>query len=399
MEFRFPDIGEGVIEGEIVTWHVREGDSVVKDQPLVDVETDKAVVQLPAPETGTVTKIYVREGQTVHVGDVLVTIGSSQTTAPQITEANEREPVKPSLRKTESRRVRATPVARRLADEYGIDLTTVHGSGPESAVTPTDLEPHIPRAERPHVAITKKYDFWGHVERVPLRGVRKATAQKMALAVQHAAHVVHMDEADVTELVRIRAIEKSAAQEKGVHLTYLPFIVKACVEALKEHPYLNATLDEERSEIVLKKYYNIGIAVDVDEGLVVPVVKAADQKSILEIAKEIQVLSEKARQRTLDIADMKGGTFTITNIGSIGGLFATPIINYPEVAILAVGRIHDKILIKNEKVQRASVLPLSLAFDHRVLDGAEAARLVAAVINSLENPGNLLHDLRSDKFL
>ena len=238
--------------------------------------------------------------------------------------------------------------------------------------------------------ITKKYDFFGFVERVPLRSVRKVTAEHMIQAVRTAAYVTHMDEIDVTDLWHHREQQKTAAAEQGIKLTFLPFVVKALVAALKLHPYANAAMDEQTSEIILKKYYNIGIAVDVEDGLIVPVVKIADQKDVFAIAKEIQTLAEKAKTKSLDLMDMRGSTFTVTNIGSLGGMFATPIPNYPDVAILGLGRIYDKVVPINGKIEIRKILPVSLTFDHRVFDGAEAARFVNDLKGFLEDIGKLL---------
>jgi pyruvate dehydrogenase E2 component (dihydrolipoamide acetyltransferase) len=223
------------------------------------------------------------------------------------------------------------------------------------------------------------------VERIPLRGVRRATAKRMHQSVSTAAHVTHFDEADVTELVRIRESLKAQAAEKGVKLSYLPFIIKALLAAIKDHPLLNATLNDEDEEIIVKKYYNFGIAVDVPDGLIVPVAKGVDQKSIFELAGEIQTLAEAAKKRTLDLADLKGGTFSITNVGMIGGEAATPIINYPEVAILATLKIKDRVRVKNGQVTAIKTLPLCLSFDHRVIDGAEAARFMNDLVAKLED--------------
>lgn len=407
MEFRFPDVGEGITEGEIVRWLVKEGEKVKEDQPLVEVETDKAIVEIPAPKAGTILKLHYKEGETVKVGSVLVTLGEEgaapgaakaeearrpSTTVVGVLEEAEEEVAKPeekaAVEKKEAERpVQATPAARRLAKELGVDLAQVQGSGPGGAVTEGDVR--TAAEKKPAVKVTKKYDVYGYIERIPLKGIRKATARRMAESWEKIPRVTHMDEADVTTLVRLREKAKKEAEGKGVKLTYLPFMIKACIAALKEYPYLNATLEEEKEEIILKKYYNIGIATDIGEGLMVPVVKGADQKPIFEIAREIEALAKAAQARTIDLADLKGGTFTITNIGVIGGTYATPIVNYPEVAILATGKIHEKPVVREGKVEVRKVLPLSLSFDHRVADGAYAARFVTRLIEYLENPGLL----------
>jgi len=232
--------------------------------------------------------------------------------------------------------------------------------------------------------------MYGFIERVPLRGMRKTIARAMAKSKSTAAHVTSIDEADITKLVNLREKEKERAAKKGIHLTYMPFLIKAVVAALEEHPYLNATLDDEGEEIILKKYFNIGVAIDTKDGLMVPVVKNAKEKSILSLADELVKLSEKARERTIDLADLKGGTFTITNYGAVGGIYGSPIMKYPEVAILGVGKILEKPVVIEGKIEIRKVLPLSLSFDHRVIDGAEAARFMNTIIDHLEDPDLIL---------
>jgi pyruvate dehydrogenase E2 component (dihydrolipoamide acetyltransferase) len=297
--------------------------------------------------------------------------------------------------KEEIREILAVPKVRRLALEIGVDLKTVKGSGPQGRITEEDVKAAkalqaAPREEKKQaIKIKEKFDFYGELERIPLRGVRRATAKRMADSARTAAHVTHMDEADVTALSGLRESLKVEAESKGVKLTYLPFLVKAVVAALKLHPMFNATFNEEDDEIVVKKYYNIGIAVDVPDGLIVPVVKGAYEKTVFEVAADIQILAEAARKRTLDLADLKGGTFSITNVGMIGGEAATPIINYPEVAILATLRIKDRARIEDGAVKVKKTLPLCLSFDHRVVDGAEAARFMNDLIRFIEDPAAL----------
>ncbi len=418
VDFKFPDVGEGITEGEIVKWYVKEGDLVNQDDVVLEVETDKAIAEIPSPAAGKITKIYHREGETVKVGESLFTIdsGAEQPVEKPLKKTTSAIPIpeseqviieqKTSAKKTELKTeepLLAAPATRRLAKELGVDLRKVRGTGPLNRITENDVrnfqtmpeaegKEEVPSETKPslEIRILKKYDIYGPIERVSLRGIRKTTAKRMTQSHTNAVHVTHMDDADITELFRIREIEKKSAEEKGIHLTFLPFIIKAVIEGLKEHPYLNSMLDEENGEIILKKYYNIGIAMDVEDGLIVPVIKIADQKSIFDLANEIQELSKKAQERKLDLADMKGGTFTMTNVGTLGGTYATPMINYPEVAILATGRIQDRVVVKDEKIQKRKILPLSLTFDHRVLDGAEAARFMNAVIMHLENPEEIL---------
>jgi pyruvate dehydrogenase E2 component (dihydrolipoamide acetyltransferase) len=404
-QFRFPDVGEGITEGEIVRWLVNEGDEVKEDQTLAEIETDKAVVEMPSPYKGTVLKVHVKEKDIVKVGQVLVTIGEKgESVSEKAEKVRAEEKLAPATgpsvvgvvpeSREEIREVLATPKVRKLALELGVDLKSVRGTGPQRRITEEDVQ--VARAaateeKRPAFKIKEKFDFYGELERIPLRGVRRATAKRMHQSVSTAAHVTHFDEADVTELVKVRESFKAQAVEKGIKLTYLPFIVKALLAAIKDHPLFNATLNDEDEEIIVKKYYNFGIAVDVPDGLIVPVVKGVDQKSIFDLADEIQTVAEAAKKRSLDLADLKGGTFSITNVGGIGGEAATPIINYPEVAILATLKIKDRVRVKNGQILAVKTLPLCLSFDHRVIDGAEAARFMNDLVAKLEDADFLRH--------
>ncbi len=417
-EFRFPDVGEGITEGEIVKWKVKEGDKVTQDQVLADIETDKAVVQIPSPRAGTILKLNYKEGDTIKVGEVLVVIGDAGEQQPasssspsesvqrksvgvvgELEEAPETPTVAlpPKLQKEIVMRHLAAPATRRLARELHVDVEKITGTGADGRITEDDVrnaaETQTQDGKKTEVRVVKKYDFWGYIEHVPLKGMRKAIAKNMVQSIYTSPHVTHMDEADVTDLVSLREKEKKKAEKKGVKLTFLPFIIKAVIAALQDHPYLRAYLDQEHDEIIIKNYYNMGFAVDTEDGLMVPVIKGADRKKILDMSKEIQELAEKAKKRTIDLSDLKGSVFTITNIGSIGGLHATPIINPGESAILGLGRIYEKPLVKKGKIVIRSVLPLSLSFDHRVTDGAEAARFVNKLIEYLEDPDELLTEL------
>jgi len=402
-EFRFPDVGEGISEGEIVRWLVQEGDEVQADQALAEIETDKAVVEMPSPYAGTVLKLHFREKDLVKVGQALVTIGekgeslaagapAGAAVAPPVPPAAAPSPIPvPAAAPARPGEVLATPRVRALAKELGADISAVRGTGPGGRVTEADVRAfRAAPAERPlAIRVKAKYDLYGTLERIPLRGIRRSTAKRMRESLDHAAHVTHCDEADAGPLEAWREKMRPEVEAAGAKLTYLPFIVKALVEALKLHPAFNAALDEDEGEIIVKKYYNIGIAVDVPDGLIVPVVKAADQKSITEVAAEIQDLARRARARTLDLADLKGGTFSVTNVGVIGGELATPIINYPEVAILATMRIADRARVADGALVVKKTLPLCLAFDHRVVDGAAAARFTKDLIRFLEAPESL----------
>ncbi len=412
-EFKFPDIGEGLTEGEIVRWLVKEGDEIKEGDPLVEVETDKALAEIPSPATGVVLKILAKEREIVKVGQVIVIIGErgealavppprprSVGVVGELEEAPEETPS--AIEKTEpvktalvSEHALATPAVRALAKELGVDINRIKGSGPEGRVLEKDVRQFADAKGKPpepekKVTKVKKYDLYGYVDRIPLRGVRRSIAKAMVKSKYTAPHVTAMDEADVTELWKIREKEKKAAEKKGVRLTILPFIIKAVVAGLMEHPYLNATLDDENEEIILKKYFNIGVATDTPEGLMVPVVKNAKDKSILQIAQELTQLVEKARNRTIDLADLKGGTFTVSNYGALGGVYATPIINYPEVAILGIGKIREMPVAKSGKLVVRKILSLALSFDHRVVDGAEGARFLNTVIARLEDPDLIL---------
>ena len=393
-DFKFPDVGEGITEGEVVKWEVKEGEKVSEHQTIAKIETDKAIVEIPSPKAGTILKIYHKEGDTVKVGETLVTIGELGEGA-EIPEPRATVPTTSVVGVLEEAPVTvtepsvlATPATRRLAKDLATDISQITGTGLDGRITEEDVRKYAEQKGQVSGIIrkVKKYDLYGYYETVPMKGIRKSTAKRMIESVKAAPHVTQMDEADVTELVKMRERLKDAAQKKSVHLTYLPFVVRAVVAALKQYPYLNSSVGQEIEEITLKKYYNIGVAVDTEDGLIVPVIKGADQKSLLSLAQEIQTLAERARSREIDLADLKGGTFTITNIGFIGGTHATPIINYPETAILAMGRIYDKPVVRGEQVVIRKVMPLSLSFDHRVIDGVMAARFTNTIIRYLEDP-------------
>jgi pyruvate dehydrogenase E2 component (dihydrolipoamide acetyltransferase) len=417
-EFKLPDLGEGLTEGEIIKWLVKVGDSIEEGQTFVQVETDKAVIEIPSPRKGVVLQILAAEGATVEVGQVILVIGEAgekielvaepravekppsvgvvgelEEAAEEVEESVPGKIEEPKPPRTEVE-VLATPAVRKLARELKVDLSAVTGSGPHSRITKDDVQRAAESVEakppEPAVKAARKYDMYGFIERVPLRGMRKTIARAMAKSKATAAHVTAMDEADITALVALREKEKEKAAKRGIHLTYLPFVIKAVVAGLEEHPYLNASLDDENGEIVLKKYFNMGVAVDTNDGLMVPVVKNAKEKSILKLAEELLSLSEKARARTIDLADLKGGTFTITNYGAIGGTYGSPIINYPEVAILGLGKILERPVVVDGKIEIRKRLPLSLSFDHRVIDGAEAARFMNTIIDHLEDPDLIL---------
>lgn len=391
MEFKFPDLGEGLVEGEVVKWHVKEGDYVKEGDPLVDVMTEKAAVTLPAPTSGRVVKILVGEGQVVKLGQTLCVIEPAREAAAE----------KPQTAQPAPREVAAMPAARRLARELGVDLTEVRGTGPGGVITVEDVKKfaeglkgkEAPKAAEPPRATETKAAEAPHTaeaEVMPVRGVRRAVAEKMTKAKRLIPHAYHLEEVDLTELLRLRERLKAEAERRGVRLTALPFFVRAVAQALREYPMLNSEYDEEKNVIVVKKEINIGVAVDADQGLVVVVVKNADKKDILELAREIGTLAEKARAGKLDVQDVRGSTFTISNIGAVGGLGGLSILNYPEAAIMAVGRAKKKPWVVGDRIEIRDIALVAVSFDHRVVDGAYVARFVNRVKELLERPEALL---------
>jgi 2-oxoglutarate dehydrogenase complex dihydrolipoamide succinyltransferase (E2) component len=402
-EFRLPDIGEGVAEGEVVKWLVKEGAEVKENEPLVEIMTDKVNVEIPSPKKGTVLKLMAKEGEVVNVGQVLLVIGEKgeqvKTSSEKPIGASTQIPPKTNAAGAVSletsapekpREILATPATRKLARDLGVDLSLVSGTGPSGRVTDEDVQRFKKSGPKPMTVAVTTPGKPGIEERIPLRGIRRKTAERMVKSKHTAAHVTHVDEVDMTEIVQLREKTRETAEKRGVKLTYLPFIIKALVPALKKYPYLNATLDDEKEQIVLKKYFNIGIATNTDQGLVVPVVKDADHKSITQLAEEIGRLSEKARAGQLTLDEIQGSTFTITNVGGIGGVFATPIINYPEVAILGVHKITKRPVVKENQIVIRDMTYLSVSFDHRVLDGAMAAEFMNMIKQYLEDPKLLL---------
>lgn len=412
LDFRFPDVGEGIHEGELVKWLVKEGDEVKADQAIAEVETDKAVVEIPSPRAGVILKLHAMPGQRILVGQVIATIGDAgekySGVAPQAISLQAPKQVQAAqasvpqvASQVPSGGTLATPATRKLAREMGIEIEKVEGSGPGGRVTEQDLLSaagsgrSAPTGPVVSAGAPEKFDFEkeGEVERVPLHGTRKVIAERMAKSFRTIPHAVHMDEVDVTELVKLREKEKGEAAKKGARLTYLPFIIKAVVFALKKNPRMNSSLDEATNEIVLKKYYHIGVAVDTEDGLVVVTLRNADKKNIIEIAQELEELAGKARTKKISLEDLRGSTFTITNIGTFGGTWSMPIINYPNAAILGVHKIKERPVAVEGKVKVRSMLTLSLPFDHRIIDGADAARFLSDIMVHLEDPAMMLVDV------
>ena len=380
-EFKLPDLGEGITEGEVVKWRVKEGDAIEEHQVIVEVETDKAIVEVPSPKKGKVFKKNKAEGDVVSVGETLVTLELEEKEVPE----KEKRPPSVSVVGTvpEAEEVLATPLVRNLAKRLGVDLKKVTGTGPGGRITEEDVKGAGEGVRK------EAKDKYGPIERVAIKGVRKSIAKNLMLAQKNAAFVTGMDDCDMTELWKLRIKEKGEAQKKGVHLTFLPFFMKASQHALREHPMLNASVDEETGDVIVKKYYNIGVAVDTPEGLMVPVVKDVDKKTIIELAGEVEELGKKARDRKITLEELKGSTFTISNFGTFGGVYATPIINYPDVAILGTGTIRERPWAVDGKIVLRVILPISFTFDHRVVDGKEAALFMNKVIKYLEDPGLL----------
>lgn len=420
--FNFPDIGEGLEEGTILEWHVSKGQAIKAGEALVNMETDKIVTDIPSPKTGIIVALYGSVGETIHVGSPLVEIEIEGVFgADAVAEAKEPAKVEPieeesagvvgtlelagknaylaasdegsekqkTVEKPQTKAL-ATPLARVMAKELNIDINKIIGSGPSGRVTKEDIQNY--KQPKVFAKETKQKDF---IEQPflsesdtyePLSQIRKAIAKNMLNSKQSTAHMTLFEEVEISELISIREKFKQKFSEKNVKLTYLPFIVKATVEALKQHRQLNSQIDLENERMIYKNRYNIGIAVDTPEGLVVPVIKNADRLSILEIAQKISELSEKAKDRKLSLDEMKDGTFTLTNYGSIGGIFATPVINFPQAGILGIGRIVKKPVVEADQIVVGNVLPLSLSVDHRIVDGGDASRFINRIMAYLSDP-------------
>lgn len=394
-EFKLPDLGEGITEGEVVKWRVKSGDSIEEHQVVVEVETDKAIVEVPSPKKGKVAALSVAEGDTAKVGQTLLSIevageaGGEAKGAPRGAEIEKQKSFSVVGSIPEDEELSASPKARVLAKKLGIEITGVKGTGPGGTITEKDVaevKGALSVQKAAQEPLKEQPDKFGGVERVPIRGVRKSITKKLLTSQRTAAFVTGMDDADVTELWDLRAREQKNAKARGVHLTFLPFFMKAVQHALVLHPMLNGSVDEAREEIIVKKYYNIGVAVDTPDGLMVSVIKDVNKKTIIDLALELQELSKKARDRKITLEELKGSTFTISNYGSFGGVYATPIINYPDIAILGTGRIRERPWVKDGGIVIRKILPLSLTFDHRVVDGSEAAAFLTRVVQYLEDP-------------
>jgi len=405
-EFRLPDIGEGIAEGEVVRWLVKEGDELQEDQPMVEIMTDKATVEIQAPRAGRVAKLMYGEGQVCPVGKVLIAMevpdapgavappsaaaagaapaGVAAAAAP----AREHAPGQNGVNARDAG-VLATPATRKLARDVGIDIRDVTGTGPAGRVTSDDVRAHggAPAANaRPAAAAADAGD--GDV-RIPFRGVRRKIAEHMVLSKHTAAHFTYVEEVDCTDLVALRARANAALAARGIKLSFLPFIVKATAAALVKFPQMNATLDDAAGEIIQRGRRHIGLAAATDVGLIVPVVRDADRLSIIELAAEIERLAGLTRAGKAAREELSGSTFTITSLGALGGLHATPIINHPEIAILGIHKIAKRPAVRGDAIVIRELMNLSISVDHRVVDGYDAARFVAEIKASLEAPGPL----------
>jgi pyruvate dehydrogenase E2 component (dihydrolipoamide acetyltransferase)/2-oxoisovalerate dehydrogenase E2 component (dihydrolipoyl transacylase) len=401
MDFALPEIGEGIYEAELVRWLVRPGETVKRGQTLAEVLTDKATMELPSPFTGTVGELKANPGQTIKVGQVILDYQPAGQPAPAVAApAAAPAPTLPPIPAAPAvgtngptpRSVQAAPSVRQLARRLGIDLSGVRGSGPHGRILLDDLTSHLrPGVALPQPATPPQPDFGRPGTRIKFQGVRRRIAEQMVRSKNLIPHYSYVDECEVTDLVKLRAGLKDAYARAGIKLTYLPFFVKAVVAALKEIPIVNSSLNEEDGEIVLHDRYHVGIAVAAPSGLLVPVVRDADKKDLTTVAREVERLSEEARAGKSRREDLRGGTFTITSVGGIGGLISTPVINYPEVGILGIGKVVRRpVFDEGDRIRAAEMVYLSFSFDHRVIDGAVGAVFGNAVLRQLGNPAALL---------
>jgi pyruvate dehydrogenase E2 component (dihydrolipoamide acetyltransferase) len=409
LEFKLPDVGEGIHEAEVLRWMVKPGDQVKLDQPMVEIQTDKSVAEIGAPVSGRVTEIRAQPGAIAHVGDVLILL-EPQGAAPKDAPGGASSGVVSSA---SPRRALAAPAARKMAFEMGIDIDQVPGTGPGGRVTMEDVRSFAARAKAapvPAVAATNGATAPvpaaapsvpalpaalaepGGEQREPLAGLRRRIAERMELAWRTIPHATAFGEADGAALMALREELKPQAEKQGIHLTYLPLLVKIVVQALKEFPIFNASLDEERREIIYKRFYHIGLATDTPDGLLISVVRDADRRTLLDLAREINRLVEAGRNRKLTLQESTGSTFTLNNVGSFGGSgsMGVPIINPPEAAILAVGALRERPVAQQGQIIARPTLPLSLSFDHRLIDGAGSSAFLARFQELVEHPSLLL---------
>ena len=403
-EFKLPDLGEGVEAGDVVGVLVAEGDTVEIDQGVVELETDKALVEVPSSVAGTVTKIHVSAGDRVPIGSLLISVEEGEKSVPtapapkeetQVAKAPAPTPSRLSAPTSNGDPIPAAPSTRRLARELGVDITQVAGSGPGGRISQDDIKAAVRDRQTGGFAPTAPVELpdfsrWGNIERQPLSRVRQIIAKNMSQAWQQVAHVTQFDRADVTDLEAFRQRNKAKTEASGAKLTPTVLALKAIITALKTFPQFNASLDAGANEIILKHYYNLGIAVDTERGLLVPVIKDVDRKDILELALELGDLSNRARTNKIGLDELQGGTFTITNLGSLGVGEFTPIVNHPEVAIMGLGRAREEATVREGRIEPRLIMPLALSYDHRVIDGADGARFMRKIVDALENPELML---------
>jgi pyruvate dehydrogenase E2 component (dihydrolipoamide acetyltransferase) len=431
--FKFPDIGEGIHEGTILEWYAEKGQTIKMGDPVVKMETDKVVADIPSPRDGVIAARYGKIGDVVQVGEPLVEIeieGVAGEEAQEIAKEKPKPPADEPLHEKgfgvvgtlevagdasylpagkdgitdkgatavpeEPERLRkalATPVARAMAKDLGVDINQVTGTGPGGRVMKDDIKKYHDGSREgkiPAAVKTTEIQMEPRIEILPLTQIRKTIAKNMMRSKQNAVHMTLFEEVEVSELIRIREKFKESFASQGIKLTYLPFILKALVAALKKHRTLNSELDLENGRMILKNYYNIGIAVDAPDGLVVPVIRDADKLSIRDIAAALQEIGAKARDRKLTLDDMKDGTFSVTNYGALGGTYGTPVINYPQAAILGVGKITQKPIVRDGQLAVGNILPVSLSADHRIVDGGEATRFLVDLTGYLKDPVSIL---------
>ncbi len=414
MDVKLPKLGEGADSGVVVNVFVKEGDQVAKDQAILELENEKAVASVPSTAAGVITKVYVKAGDKIGIGQRLITIadgGQSAAAAPVAKPSAAKPAVLPEPLVEEATADGtedisapvaapvASPSIRKMARELGLDLSRVRGSEPGGRIVVGDIRAYIQRllkaAAKPAPAapgaparpVAEQVDFskWGPVTKKPLTPLRQVIARRMWESWNVVPHVTQFDDADFTRLNELRKKFAAAYQDKGVKLTLTPLVLKAIVETLKKHPIFNSSLDEVAQELVIKDYYHLGIAVDTEQGLIVPVIRDVDKKSVLELAKELEQLAARARDRKVSGEELKGGSFTISNQGAIGGAHFTPIVNKPEVAILGLGRGALKPVVRDGKVEIRMITPLGLSYDHRVIDGGSAARFIVDLVKAMEN--------------
>jgi pyruvate dehydrogenase E2 component (dihydrolipoamide acetyltransferase) len=428
--FKFPDIGEGLDEGTIVEWYVEKGQSVASGESLVKMETDKVVTDIPSPKDGVIAARYGNEGDTINVGDPLVELDIEGVDGEEAQEESKKiDKGEPSKQETveeeeagvvgtlesagnnaflpasdegedeaesdgKAKKAIATPVARALATELNVDINQVKGTGPGGRVMKEDIRKFSESSSYSgsSKSTSTPEEQKDRVEVVDMSQLRKTIAKNMLRSKHNAAHMSVFDEAEVSKLMDVRKQYKAEFEEDGVKLSFLPFILKATAQALKKHKAMNAEMDMDNGKMIYKHYYNIGIAVDTDDGLLVPVIRDVDKLSIRQIAEKVNEIAEKARNREISMDDMKDGTFTITSYGSIGGKFAVPVINYPQAGILGIGRISKEPVVKDDKVVPGNKLPLSLSVDHRLVDGGEVTRFLNTMLRYLADPVSLIMD-------